>query len=148
MSKGLNLGDVLDIMSEKAGGLTLNEAMHIARNIVTLSHHIVDSVAQETYDEGYKSGHEVGKSLVVPPTTEQWEVQKFERVYTFAVQKARAEVRDAVALHGRDRKIQVIKELRNSTGLGLKDTKDIVDEYILKLNQAEESVRYSDEPPF
>lgn len=162
----MHLGDILDTLSERAGGLTLHEAMHIARNIMELHTAGVREARSNGYDEGYTSGHEVGKSVVSVPTPEQWEFQKMERVYNFQKQRAQEVVRDAVQKHGTKRKIQVIKDVRNATGLGLKDSKDIVDTYVANLTSGladwEREIleqphgvypsafpsSYSDEPPF
>lgn len=145
----MHLGDILDIMSEKAGGITLHEAMHIARNIMELHSADLRTARGESYDEGYQSGHEVGKSLVQLPTPEQHTFEKYERVYNLSVARANSIVGDVVRRIGKDRKIQCIKELRTQTGLGLKDTKDIVDEYVRRLDQMEAGTAdYGDEPPF
>ncbi len=81
-------------------------------------------------------------------------------MYDAQVIRANELVSSIVARVGRTKKIQVIKELRNETGLGLKDTKDIVDAFIVKLDAATEGLadwerelldggrNYSDEPPF
>lgn len=145
----MHLGDILDILSEKAGGLTLHEAMHIARNVMELHSQGVREAHGNAYDEGYKSGHEVGKSLVAFPTPDQWEHQKMERVYTYQLRRAGELLPNIVARIGSDRKIQVIKELRKETGLGLKESKDLVDDYVRRLNAAYDgTAQYSDEPPF
>ena len=156
----MHLGDILDIMSEKAGGLSLHESMHIARNIMELHSADLRTACGESYDEGYQSGHEVGSSLNRVPTPSEWEVQKLQRVYDAQVVRANELIHGIVARVGRDKKIQCIKELRKETGLGLKDTKDIVDAFIMKLEAAEAPLadwerellegtgHYSDEPPF
>lgn len=159
-NEGLYLGDVLDIMNEVAPGITLSEAMRAAGNILQLHRVAVREARSKSYDEGYESGHEVGSSLNRVPTPDEWELQKLRRVYEFQTKRANELVSGIVARLGRDKKIQVIKELRNETGLGLKDTKDIVDAFIVKLDAAENSLadwerdllngaaNYSDKPPF
>ena len=163
----MHLGDILDIINERSDStLSLNDAMSMARNIMELHTIKVRESYSNGYDEGYKSGHEVGKSLTALPTPDQWEFQKAERVYNFQKQRAQEVVRDAVRKHGTKKKIQVIKDVRNETGLGLKDSKDIVDTYIANLtsgltdwerelleqpHNAHPSAfhsNYSDEPPF
>ena len=145
----MHLGDILDILAEKAGGLTLHEAMHVARNIMELHTQGVREAHGNGYDSGYESGHEVGKSLTALPTPDQWEFKRAKDVYDYQMSRAQELVRDIVARIGSDRKIQCIKELRAQTGLGLKDTKDIVDTYIKRLNAMNDgTAEYSDEPPF
>lgn len=156
----MHLGDILDIMSEKAGELSLHESMHIARNIMELHSADLRTARGESYDEGYQSGHEVGSSLNRVPTPDEWELQKLRRVYDAQTVRANELVSGIVSRLGRTKKIQVIKELRKETGLGLKDTKDIVDAFIVKLEAAEAPLadwerellegtgNYLDEPPF
>ncbi|QGH76315.1 hypothetical protein SEA_DAUBENSKI_248 [Streptomyces phage Daubenski] len=143
----MHLGDIIDILNERSDStLSLNDAVSMARDILALHQSKVNEVSNSSYDEGYKSGHEVGKSLVSVPTPDEWELTKLRRVYEMAVQRAHDNVASIVVKHGSDRKIPVIKELRAMTGLGLKDTKDIVDDYCRKLDAA--GSYYSDEPPF
>ncbi|UVK61102.1 hypothetical protein SEA_ANGELA_260 [Streptomyces phage Angela] len=154
----MHLGDILDILNEKAGGLTLHEAMYVARNIMELHMTGVQEANSNGYDEGYKSGHEMGKSIHAIPNPDQWEFEKAQRVYNFQKQKAQEVVKEAVQKHGTKRRIQVIKDVRNATGLGLKDSKDIVDKYIADLTAPLADwerdllegphANYSDEPPF
>lgn len=158
----MHLGDILDILSEKAGGLTLHEAMYIARNIMELHSSKVSESYGDGYEEGYKSGHEVGKSMMSTPTPDQLELDKYERVYNFQKQRAQEVVKEAVQKHGTKRKIQVIKDVRNTTGLGLKESKDIVDVYVTNLTSGladwerelleqphpASQTYYGDEPPF
>lgn len=154
---GLNLSDILDILNEKNGNMALNEAMYTARAIRQLSMAVTDVVAQESYNKGHDDGYELGKNDAEVPS--KLEMTKLRRVYDFQVQRANELVPGIVARVGRDRKISCIKELRNETGLGLKDTKDIVDAFIVKLEAAEAPLadwerdllnhsNYSDEPPF
>jgi hypothetical protein len=159
-NEGLYLGDVLDIMNEVAPGITLSEAMRAASNILQLHAVAVREARSKSYDEGYDSGHQVGSSLNRVPTPDEWELQKLRRVYEAQTARANELVSGIVARVGRTKKIQVIKELRNETGLGLKDTKDIVDAFIVKLDAATSGLadwerelldggrNYSDEPPF
>jgi len=144
----MHLGDILDILSDESGEVTLNQAMRMARNIMELHASALRTAKDESYNEGYTSGHEVGKSLVSVPTPDEWEVQKLRRVYDASMRLAREQVPGIVDRVGKHRKIQCIKELRNSTGLGLKDSKDIVDEYVNKLNDLYSPTYYGDEPPF
>lgn len=157
MTNGLHIGDVLDILSEIAPDVSLSEALRASRNICQLSDINLERAAQESYDNGY----ELGKRDAEVPSN--LEMTKLRRVYDFQVQRASELIPGIVFRVGRDRKIQCIKELRNSTGLGLKETKDIVDAFIVKLDAATEGLadwerdllyganegtNYSDEPPF
>jgi predicted RNase H-like HicB family nuclease len=158
-NEGLYLGDVLDIMNEVAPGITLAEAMRAASNILQLHAIAVREARSKSYDEGYNSGHQVGSSINRVPTPDEWELQKLRRVYDAQVKQAQELVKEATRKHGTKRKIQIIKDIRNSTGLGLKDSKDIVDKYIAdlvsgladwerELLEMPRAVRYSDEPTF
>lgn len=159
-NEGLYLGDVLDIMNEVAPGITLSEAMRAASNILQLHAVAVREARSKSYDEGYDSGHQVGASVNRVPTPDEWEYQKAKRVYDAQVTRANELVSGIVSRIGKSKKIQVIKELRNETGLGLKETKDIVDAFIVKLDAATAGLadwerelldggrNYSDEPPF
>jgi hypothetical protein len=157
---GMNLGDILDILAERFGEEKLKHATYTARCIVELSRAVTDSVAQECYNKGYEEGQEFGRREMTP---DRWEMDKYQRVYDACIRRANDQVADIVQRFGKDKKIQCIKELRSITGLGLKDTKDIVDAYVLKLNEAEEAERreqqslmdaaqeeanFMDEPPF
>lgn len=145
----MNLGDILDILAEKAGGLTLHEAMYVARNIMELHSIGVREADAKGYEEGYKSGHQVGKSTMTLPTPERREIENMQRVYNYQVKRASELLPGIVTSIGSDKKIQVIKELRKQTGLGLKESKDLVDDYVRRLNAAfDGTAEYSDEPPF
>lgn len=160
----MHLGDILDILNERSDStLSLNDAMSMARDIMSLHTVKVREANSEGYEEGYKSGHEVGKSLVSVPTPEQWQTTTWERCYNMHMANARANVSAYVASIGEDKKIQVIKKVRTAHGLGLKDAKDIVDVYMdelrdrreaeermhqEELDRAQHEANYSDEPPF
>ncbi|QDH93872.1 hypothetical protein SEA_EVY_241 [Streptomyces phage Evy] len=109
----------------------------------------------------YSRGYEAGKRDAEVPSN--YQLDKLQRVYDSSIRIANEQVAIIVDRIGKDKKIQVIKELRNITGLGLKDTKDIVDAYIVKLNasevalaewerdllnEANQKANYLDEPPF
>lgn len=160
----MHLGDILDILNERSdSSLSLNDAMSMARDIMSLHTVKVREANSEGYDLGYKSGHEVGQSLVTVPTPQEWQVQTWERCYELALRNARENVSAYVASIGEDRKIQVIKKVRSEHGLGLRDAKDIVDAFIQELrdrreeedrlsreelDRAQRQANYSDEPPF
>lgn len=122
---GMTLGDIMSILAEKCGGLTLHEAMYTARGILELSNSVTDSVAQESYNKGHVDGYEQGKSDG-ETSVSTLEAQK---------QTARRNIADIVRKTGSHKKIQCIKEIRNLTGLGLKDSKDIVEQYVRGLDR-------------
>lgn len=160
----MHLGDILDILNERCdSSLSLNDAMSMARDIMSLHTVKVREANSEGYEEGYKSGHEVGKSLVTYPTPQEWQVQQWERCYELAKRYARESVSAYVASIGENRKIQVIKKVCEEHGLGLKDAKELVDTFIQELRdrreeedrlnreeleRAQQGANYSDEPPF
>jgi hypothetical protein len=145
----MHLGDIFDILSDHCGDLPFSQVSSMARSIMELHTQGVREAYGNGYDSGYESGHETGKSLVAIPTPEQWELKKAQDVYDYQMTRAQELVKNIVANIGSDRKIACIKELRTQTGLGLKDSKDIVDEHIRRLNAMYDgTAQYSDEPPF
>lgn len=40
----------------------------------------------------------------------------------------------SVSVHGTGKKINIIKDVRDATGLGLKEAKDVVEEYLLRVH--------------
>lgn len=127
----MHLGDILDIMSERAGGLTLHESMHIARSIMELHSAGLETAKQAGYTDGYENGTKDTEYRL------NFELDKLRRLKVNAESNATELVKDIVKRIGSHKKIQVIKELRNATGLGLKETKDIVDAYCLRLDRME-----------
>jgi len=160
----MHLGDILDILNERSDStLSLNDAMSMARDIMSLHTVGMRENYGEGYEQGYKFGHEVGKSLVSIPTPGEWELKKLQNCYDMSIQSARDNVRAYINRIGADKKIQVIKEVRARHFLGLKESKDIVDAAVEQMNreqeeerrhqqeliaQAQDSANYSDEPPF
>lgn len=160
----MHLGDILDILNERSdSSLSLNDAMSMARDIMGLHTAKVHESHNSGYDLGYKSGHEVGQSLVTVPTPNQWQISAMERCYDIAKRQAGENVAMYVKRIGEDRKIQVVKEIRTHHGLTLRDAKEIVDNHVAKLvsireseeeahrielETAQQSANYSDEPPF
>ena len=155
---GMTLAYIISILAEKCGSLTVREAISTARGILELSNSVTDSVAQESYNKGHSDGYELGKRDAEVPSN--FEMAKLRRMHDFQTKRANELIPGIVARLGRDKKISCIKELRNETGLGLKETKDIVDAFIVKLEAATASLadwerdlldgasNYSDEPPF
>lgn len=120
-----DLARILAIFNNNNLNIGLKKAMHIAQTIMDLHSKRVIQVENAAYDRGYKDGSE--KPLT---SDESYELSRLRGVETHMKTIAKSYVGDIVDMVGRDRKIQVIKELRNKTGLGLKETKDIVDEYL------------------
>lgn len=102
--------------------------------------------ANKRVEAAYKDGYGQGKMDAEVPST--YEMDKLQRVYDNSIRIANEHIPGIVNRVGRTRKIQCIKELRNLTGLGLKDSKDIVDDYMRKLDAASTNTYYGDEPPF
>lgn len=145
----MRLGDILDILSDECGDMQFGKVMQMARNIMELHAVGVREANSNGYNEGYKSGHEVGKSLVTSPSPDQVTFHKYERVYSASVKRAEEIVGDIVRRVGQDKKVACIKELRTATGLGIADSKRIVDDYCLRLdNMYSGTAYYGDEPPF
>lgn len=155
---GMSLSDILDILAERHGDVKLKDATYTARCILELSRNVTDAVAQESYNKGHSDGYELGKRDAEVPSN--FEMAKLRRMHDFQTKRANELIPGIVARLGRDKKISCIKELRNETGLGLKETKDIVDAFIVKLEAVTPSLadwerdlldgasNYSDEPPF
>lgn len=113
------------------GYMTLNKAMELVGIFETLYVAELQVREDKSYNDGHKDGYAMGKRDAEVPSS--YEMDKLQRVYDFQKQKAQEVVKDAVQRHGTKRKIQVIKDVRNATGLGLKDSKDIVDAYVTNL---------------
>lgn len=155
---GMTLGDILDILSDSFPTTQLSKAMSTARSILDLSRTYSDAAEQNGYNKGHKDGYELGKRDAEVPSN--FEMTKLRRMHAFQTERANELIPGIVSRLGRDKKIQCIKELRNETGLGLKETKDIVDAFIVKLEAATAPLAdwerdlldgasdYSDEPPF
>lgn len=116
--------------------------IEVENNIWTVARQEADGRVEASYKDGY----EQGKRDAEFPSN--YEMVKLRRVYDNTLRLAREQIPGIVDRIGKDRKIQCIKELRNITGLGLKDTKDIVDEYVRKLDACSTNTYYGDEPPF
>ena len=129
---GLNLGDILDILNEKNGNMTLHEAMYTARAIRELSMAVTDVAAQEAYNKGHDEGYELGKRDAEVPSN--FEMVRLRRIEQNVKERAVQMMPGIVFENGSHKKIQCIKVLRNRTGLGLKDSKDIADAYIESLS--------------
>jgi hypothetical protein len=129
---GMTLGDVLSILAEKCDRLTLHEAMYTARGILELSNSITDSVAQESYNKGHVDGYEAGKNDAEVPST--FEMVRLRRIEEKVKEQSTGMMPGIVFENGSHNKVKCIKALRNRTGLGLKDSKDIADAYIDSLN--------------
>lgn len=135
----MHLGDILDIVNEHTDGVSLADAMTLAQQVMELHSIKVSETKDAAYSEGYDSGHQVGKSRL---PEDDYEFERLRRLESYMVTVANEKVPEIVARIGSDRKIQCIKELRNVTGLGLKQTKDIVDAHIASLGY------YNDRSPF
>lgn len=129
---GMNLGDILCILAEKNGRMTLHEAMYTAQSLLDLSRNITDSVAQESYNKGHSDGYELGKRDAEVPSN--LEMVRLRRIEESVKERAVQMMPGIVFENGSHKKIQCIKVLRNRTGLGLKDSKDIADNYINSLS--------------
>lgn len=128
----MHLGDILDIINERSDStLSLNDAMSMARDIMELHSTGLKAKEQEGFDKGYKEGKADTEYRL------NFELDRLRRVNNTAKVNAEELVKEVVRTIGSHKKIQCIKELRNRTGLGLRDTKDIVDAYCLKLDRME-----------
>lgn len=138
----MHLGDILDILAERAGSMSLEDSMYLARQLQSLHSAVLYSKEQDSYNTGHKDGYELGKRDATH-SVENWNAQTAQRCYEASLKRAETIVGDIVGRVGRDKKIQCIKSLREQTSLGLKDSKDIVDRYIARLDEMEDQ-----EPPF
>lgn len=126
--------------------IPVKRALELADELVMQHGERTVTVENNSYDRGHVDGYALGKrDAEVPPNRE---FDKYHSVYVNIMRIANEQIPGIVNRVGRERKIQCIKELRNITGLGLKDSKDIVDAYMLKLDAASTNTYYGDEPPF
>ncbi|AIW02505.1 hypothetical protein AXJ18_gp060 [Streptomyces phage Jay2Jay] len=123
---------ILAVLNNNNVSIGLKKAMFIAQVLMDLHSERVIQVENNTYADAYKRGYEAGKTDTEAPTN--FELARLRGIEKMVKDNARELVKEVVREVGSHKKIQCIKELRNKTGLGLKDTKDIVDEYIAKLD--------------
>lgn len=117
--------------------------------------------ANKRVESAYQDGYEQGKRDAEFPSN--YELSKLRSVYESTMRITNEQLPEIVERIGKDKKIQIIKEVRKTSGLGLKEAKDAVDAYFKKLNEAERvkeqeeagfmetaltHANYSDEPPF
>lgn len=80
-----------------------------------------------SYDRGYTAGLSAGK-MEAENSDDKYELNRLRKMEQKMKELARAMVVDVIREVGRDKKIACIKELRERTFLGLKESKDLVDE--------------------
>ncbi|ASR77274.1 hypothetical protein SEA_PARADIDDLES_245 [Streptomyces phage Paradiddles] len=132
MSANVNLAVYLVMLHDEQPHMSFDQAMRLARRM--MDHHIeVQRVAEDKgYNEGHKNGYASGKADAEQPTS--WELTRLRDIEKRVKAQGEELVKDIVREVGSHKKIQCIKQLREKTGLGLKDSKDIVDAYVAKLN--------------
>lgn len=112
--------------------IPVKRAVQLADELAGMHADRTIAVENNSYDRGYEAGKVSAQSL---PT--HWDLQELKRLRNDmqrVISAAEAQVEEVVSMTGRDKKIQCIKVLRNRTGLGLKQTKDIVDNHIASLD--------------
>lgn len=113
--------------------IPVRRALELADELVIQHGERIVTVENNAYDRGVEAGKVSAQNQ---PT--HWDLQELERLrqdMQRVISAAEAQVAEVVSMTGRDKKIQCIKVLRNRTGLGLKQTKDIVDNHIASLDQ-------------
>jgi ribosomal protein L7/L12 len=132
MSANVNLAVYLVMLHDEQPHMNFDQAMRLARRM--MDHHItVQRDAEDKgYAEGHKNGYASGKADAEQPTS--WELTRLRDIEKRVKAQGEELVKDIVREVGSHKKIQCIKQLREKTGLGLKDSKDIVDAYVAKLN--------------
>lgn len=128
-----NVDRVLRVLDNADLGFSLRSAMNLANELIGLHADRMNQVENEAYDRGHKEGYETGKRDVEVPS--EYELNRLRRMETAVKANANELVKGIVNEIGSLKKIQCIKELRSKTGLGLKETKDIVDAYVLNLGR-------------
>lgn len=128
----ISTSDILAVLNEKNGNMSLREALWTASALQELTNIGMRDERQSGYNEGYDVGYEAGKRDTEAPTG--FELSKLRRIEQLVKDKAAQDVKDVVRRIGSRKKIQCIKELREMHGLGLKETKDIVDNYLAYLD--------------
>lgn len=148
---------ILRVFNANGVRMSLKKAFTVARyimdmhtqRVIEVENNIWDVARQEAnkrVEAAYKDGYGQGKLDAEVPST--YEMDKLQRVYDSSIRIANEQIPGIVNRVGRNYKIKCIKELRELTGLGLKDSKDIVDDYMRKLDAASTNTYYGDEPPF
>lgn len=112
-------------------------------------------------EAAYQDGYEQGKRDAEFPSN--FELNRLRSVFENTMRITNEQLPGIVERIGKEKKIQIIKEVRKTSGLGLKEAKDTVDAYFKKLSEAEKAeqeeqagfmetaldhANYSDEPPF
>jgi ribosomal protein L7/L12 len=117
---------VLRVLNNNDVKISLDKAMMIAAILMDWHSERVCEVESNAYQRGLAEGKEQRLT-----NQEAFELGKLRRMREVTFRNAREMVGGIVETHGRDKKIQCIKALRERTGLGLKETKDIVEEWII-----------------
>lgn len=117
--------------------------------------------ANKRVESAYQDGYEQGKIDAEFPSN--YELNKLRNVFESTMRITNEQLPEIVERIGKDKKIQIIKEVRKTSGLGLREAKDAVDAYLKKLSEAEKAEEeaqagfmetalsptyYGDEPPF
>lgn len=114
------------------GYMTLNKAMELVGIFEAVYAGELQDREDKSYNEGYQAGYRSGKQDAEQPTSH--ELNRLRDIESRVKAQGAELVKDIVREVGSNKKIQCIKQLREKTGLGLKDSKDIVDAYVSKLD--------------
>jgi ribosomal protein L7/L12 len=120
-----DLARVLAVLNNNNVNLGLKKAMFIAQVLVDLHSERIVQVENAAYERGIAVGRENQLS-----TEDHYELSRLRNMEQHMKTMAKNLVGEIVDTYGRDRKITCIKELRSRTGLGLKESKDIVEDYM------------------
>jgi len=114
------------------GYMSLNKAMELVNIFEAVFAGELQNREDKSYADGYQNGYRFGKQDAEQPTSH--ELNRLRDIESRVKTQANELVKDIVREVGSHKKIQCIKQLREKTGLGLKDSKDIVDAYVAKLD--------------
>ncbi|ASR76437.1 hypothetical protein SEA_SAMISTI12_254 [Streptomyces phage Samisti12] len=114
------------------GHMSLNRAMDLVNMFEAIYAGELQNREDKSYADGYQAGYRSGKQDAEQPTSH--ELNRLRDIEARVKAQGAELVKDIVREVGSNKKIQCIKQLREKTGLGLKDSKDIVDAYVSKLD--------------
>lgn len=163
---------ILRIFNANGARMSLKKAFELAsliygvhiERVIEVENNVWKVAREESnkrVEAAYQDGYEQGKRDAEFPSN--FELNRLRSVFENTMRITNEQLPDIVERIGKDKKIQIIKEVRKTSGLGLKESKDAVDAYFKKLSEAEKAEEeaqagfmetaldhsnYSDEPPF
>lgn len=143
---------ILNTLNTYGVRIPLRRALELSQALFDLHSQRVIEAENNAFDRGYRQGQDDLKNKDGLVT--ELRLGKLEKLEEFAFTRANELIPGIVQKIGRDRKIQCIREVRENTGLGLKEAKEVVDNHLSTLDAIEVGFQqtpsgyYGDEPPF